>query len=288
MNSPMSLHTFVFGVIASFRRFGPAALFAFSLFMVPALAEEDKPEAPSLPPPKFPLELRAPNKYQWKIDFRFDRAKAKKQTLTPEAKPSEDLDEPTEAAPPMLPKSIEVSKDGRVYREVTTWQDGKKSEKWVLDGLQLREQPKTGRVLDVDAASYSTDFSDYRRSDFELAEWMNKEAFKGVKLLGTRPAYEFSIGSDKRRPTPREIALKSIQDDVSESTDSQPVAASAEYVAYLDAKSLLPIYIDDGEVVRIYSYGPLTESLVPPQKFMDRLNARKKMLQAKTRVPTPP
>ncbi len=276
------------GAFLRFHKLGYFAMLgAFYLFMPSVFSAEEKPEVPTLPPPKFPMELRAPSKFQWKIEFRYDREKAKKETLTPEAKSEDKLDDPVEAPPPMLPKSIEVSKDGRIYREITTWQDGKKTEKWVLEGLQLREQPKTGRILDVDARSYSTDFSDYRRSDFEVAEWMGQDTFRGVKLLGSRPAYEFSVGADKRRLSPREIALGSMPDEV-RGPDSQPVGPGSEYVAYLDAKSLMPIYIDDGEVVRIYSYGSLTETLVPPQKFMDRLNARKKMLQAKTRVPTPP
>lgn len=254
-----------------------------------SLAQDKAEEVPVVPPPKFPLVLRAPQKAHWKVEFRYDREKAQKEALNPNEKKAGDAVEPGDDAPPpppMMPKSVEVSKDGRIYREVSTWPDGKKAEKWVLDGFQMREQPRTGKILDVDAASYSTDFSDYRRSDFEAAEWVGKENYTGVKVVAGRPAYEFSVGSDKRKLTPREIEFR--QEQIAERKSSAVATGGPTYVAYLDVATLLPIYIDNGEAVRIYSYGTLDEALTMPAKFQARYNARKKLLKEKSRVPSPP
>lgn len=261
--------------------------FVIGIFLLSSHSTFAQPSL-EVPPPKEPILPRAANLAEWTILIRPDRTRAREETLEPE-KIKEGEKAPPKRAAVLQPVEITVTKDGQTYREVITWSNGKKSEKWILDGMQLREIPQTGDIMRVDSTSYSTDVSDYSSSDFEPLQWLDRANYKGVKLVAGRPAYEFVTENANRRLTKREIALSEKVDtgdaQVNRGTKEQKKSL---LVAYLDAKSQMPIYVDDGYVVRIYKFGTPSASLVVPERFAEKFKEWKEVIARKTKPALPP
>jgi len=231
-------------------------------------------------PPREPILSRAPQQSEWTVEIRYDPAVATGQFLSKEEKKAGEANpEPT---PPTVfrPVQIRVSKDNKVYREVTTWSDGAKTEKWIVDGLQIRELPRSGRLSRVDMNSYSENFSDYRRSDFEVAEWVDKESYRGVRTVKGQLVYEFQPEAGKKRITPRE---RSLGED-----GGGAQSPAGDTVAYLDAKTQLPLFVRDNGAVWIYKDFSSGSSLAVPERFSAEFQKWKELIAKRTRVPTPP
>lgn len=238
----------------------------------------------TIPPPKEPLLARAPQQAEWTITYRIDRKKTRDHLFNrKKGEENEPLEDETSNSFVVFPKSMTVSKDGNIYREVTHFSNGRKSEKWIVDGLQIKETPGTGRVSRVDLSSASPDFSDYRTSDFSAAQWINKSNYKGVKMLGNRPVYEFSSLPSEQAPNARQIAedMAAKTDDPANGQEpAQPVPQQPNFV-YLDTRTQLPVYVEDENGVRLYEYRPLPERLVVPEKFAKAFDEWKKVINRK-------
>ena len=183
-----------------------------------------------------------------------------------------------------LPKQIEVSKDGTTYREILTDVSGRKTEKWIVNGMQVQETVD-GRVMKVMLTSsyYVPDFSDYTRSDFEDVEWIDKSNYRGISLSNKIPVHAFEVAGEKRRFTPRELRERANNEGP---TIEDLVGRT--YIAYLDIHTQLPVLLDDGLCIRTYSYGPASGGLTPPAKFAEVLDAWKRKLTKQKSVPSPP
>lgn len=237
-----------------------------------------------LPAPKEPILPRAPERAEWTILLHFDREAAKKNFLNP----GEDKQGVSEAAKqaPSYPREIRISKDGSTYREVMVWPNGTTTEKWVVDNLQVQRNPQ-GDIVRIMPPSgyYSKEYSDYARSDFEVLEWIGRGNYKGVRLAAGQPVYAFEVTGDKRKLTPREEA------DVRRELRDRGDIASPDRIfsVYLNGKNQLPVYSDDGEIIRTYTFVQApTEKLTPPPPIAQAINQWKKEIKRKNSVPLPP
>lgn len=234
-----------------------------------------------VPPPKEPLLARTGKQAEWVITFRPDEGKSG----DGESKSKED-GAGKEAAPAMtgFPKEIRVSKDGDTYREIALWPDGKTSEKWVVDGLQVRDTSH-GDVVRImsPAGFYAPEYSDYTRSDFEDVEWIAKSNYQGVQAIKDAKFYKFMTAWNKRKQTPREVAERKMIEGYRSELDAGRVCT-----VLLDVATQLPMMLADGYSIRTFSYSTRTEKLVPPAKFAQAIDDWKKEIKRKTSVPLPP
>lgn len=239
-----------------------------------------------VPPPKEPILPRAPELSSWTISFRPDREKVWEETFEPKKQQGEKV--APKWARVLQPIEVTVTKDGTTYREVITWSNGTKSEKWIVDGLQLREIPQTGAIMRVDTASYGPEVSDYSTSDFEPVQWIGKDNYKGVKFAGGRPTYEFVVEDASRRLTRREVVHRGYTDTGDPVEPGKSVKATGfqsdknVQVAYLDARTQLPIYVDDGAMARTYRFEVPAGPLVVPERFAIKFEEWKDLIRRKT------
>jgi hypothetical protein len=171
------------------------------------------------------------------------------------------------------------------------WADGRSREKWISGELQVYELASIGRIARCVLPSrfqFSSNYSDFRRSDFEELEWIGKENFRGVKEVEGRKVFEFQMDSGKRRLTPREVAELADPDEPQQGKKPTEQAATGRiYTAYLDTRTNLPVYFDDGEIVRTYKFSETPGSLSIPANFAVELDNWKKDLNRRRQLPKP-
>lgn len=238
-----------------------------------------------------PVLQRAPARSEWTVFLHPDRTKMV------EAVSKQGLGAPGAEIPAGSRelKSVTISKDGSIYREVSAWADGRKREKWISGELQVYDLGSLGKIARCVLPSrfqFSSNYSDFRRSDFEELEWIGKENFRGVKDIEGRKVFEFQMDAGKRRLTPREMAEPVDHDR--NAGEAEQVKKSAEqatpsriYTAYLDAQTNMPVYFDDGEIVRTYKFSEAPGSLSIPAHFALELDNWKKDLNRRRQLPKP-
>lgn len=237
--------------------------------LVAILPAQVRAQAVEVTWPTEPILRRAPDRSEWMIFLRTDR-----QNIKEEASKSGQALGPQGKVAPSEVKSRSVSKDGNVYREVVEYGDGQTREKWIDGDMQVYEtrvSKKIARAVAPDANQISSSYSDYRRSDFENLEWVSKDNFQGVKDFNGRKVFEFTTDPAKRKLTAREMTEfvdmdgNKTREQLMKDREDRLNGAPA-YTAYLDAQTQLPVYFDDGEVVRIYKFveNPSGKLVAPP------------------------
>lgn len=214
--------------------------------------------------------LRLPERALWTIDFIYDSSERESLLAGPPSKPENN---PTEdpLKEELLPRKITISKDGTAYREITLWTSGKTTEKWIAGEYQILELPNTGELVRVGLAGKSIYKSDYSRSDFGELDWILQGHFKGLRKVGEQEFMEVSL-------LPTRISSPA-EDGLTESDEQ----TSRPLTALFSKETHLPYLVDDGEVMKIYSFPPgSSEALsVPPrfkqefQAWMAQINKRK-------------
>lgn len=239
--------------------------------------------------PSEPVLKRAPSHAEWTVYFHQDRQK----TLEAVAERGLDLEDSKSAKGASRSESLTVTKNGKTYREILRTDNGRTSEKWSVDGLQVYELP-SGRIAQaiLPSSGYADNYTDYRRSDFEELEWVGLDNFRGTKEVGGRKVFEFRIDASKRRLTPRELTELATSDERQSVADLLKERAAqsggSAYTAYLDVRTQLPLYFDDGEVVRIYKFSEHSSSdLTVPSRFAEELQSWKKDLARRRPLPPP-
>lgn len=232
--------------------------------------------------PTEPILKRAPVNAEWSVQFFEDRAKVQDSV----AKGNLDMAQDEAVKAEMMgPVSVTISKSGDTYHEVTVWGNGQIMDKWIVGDKQVYETPYTkgvARVVIPAAGQFSRKYSDYRRSDFEALEWVGKDNFAGVKDFGGRKVFVFGTDAAKRRLTPREM-----NDLVDPDGNKTAVELLKEHgakmvgkpglIAYLDVQTQLPVYFDDGEVVRVYKFSTSSPgNLTIPPRFITEIESWKK------------
>lgn len=248
-----------------------------------------------IPPPQDPVLRRAPKVAEWTITFRYKRDKSG-EALFQDGAPAENDDsdpEDSEGLPPLL-KRIVISRDGKFLREVKYFTGGKRSEKWIAEGYQLQEIANFSDLIRVsNGGDYDPYFSDFRRSDFEELEWVGKENYRGVKTLGGVAVYAFSTEESRKKLTPREqYQRQNPENDVASGGPDRPVSSPQTdpiHVAYIDARTRLPVYYDDGKCIRLYKFNsspPMT--LNPAEKFRRGFDTWRQERASTRSLPSPP
>lgn len=238
-------------------------------------------------PPTGPFVLRAPERCEWTITLERNPEAALGRILTPDkaSATASSADESSDERLGFVAERIVVSKDGSLYREVTHWANGKKTEKWITDGLQIYQAPTSNRIFRIDLTSYPADFSDYTRSDFELAEWIASANYVASPTVGDQTLLRFSVSPEQKRRTPRDIAEQTTAaEDGLETENDAPRAL----IALLDAETRLPIYVGDGKIARTYEYNFNPPALTLPPEFRKELTRWSQELAEKNRPPSPP
>jgi len=248
------------------------AVFAASSFLHAQSPPDQRPSEPIL--------KRAPSIAEWTITFRSDRDKALKGVIGADSGSAEN----TAVKKFDSLKSLTVSKSGATYREIFRESDGPTTEKWIADGLQVYETTHSKMIARsiLPSSSYSDNYSDYRRSDFEELEWVSPQNFVGIKDLNGRKVFEFRVDSAERKLTPRELSNMA-DPDFNESPAhlqshlKKQAGNSPGFTAFLDITTQLPVWFDDGQTGRIYEFSNSpSASLSIPSRFAAELNAWKK------------
>lgn len=237
------------------------------------------------PKPSEPILRRAPSNAQWTVSFSPKKEGGHKEGSESSA------NEPS-VAPNQL-KSLTIAKDGKTYREVSVWGDSRKTEKWIVGDLQVYETPYTkqiARAILPSSGQYAPSYSDYRRSDFEDIEWINKDNFRGLAEVNGRKVFVFQTAPAKRRLTPREQSelVDTSEEHASKETLAQPIVNSSGYTAYLDIQTQLPLYFDDGYTLHTYKFAETAPgSLTVPPQFSSEMEKWKKDLDRRKPLPKP-
>lgn len=207
-------------------------------------------ETAEIPPPKFPIKLRANENAQWTIDIR--------------KKGGRDSSNSNEAEEQKRPSQIVLTKTGPIYREEA---NGATQWIFVTDGgiYRLNKPPGSQNWERVENSVY-LDAQNYSDSDFESFNWIGEKNYKGVQVLDNVPVYYFEETS--HLPITRQDELHY---DVGSAMSGD---ASYEFVAkaWLDAKTLLPVRFEDNRQVQTYTFGAAPNGrLSPPAEVLAAL-----------------
>lgn len=210
-----------------------------------------------IPPPKFPLSLRAPASASWVI---------KKENKGKVIETENSQNSGSKAVP--LVKELSVTKTSPIYFERAIVENGRSWEKWVFvtnDGtyrlIKYAGSPKWERLWET----HYQDISRYENTDFEDIEWIAKDNYLGIQTVDKGPAYAFGIQSrspltrrDKRNVT------------VSEGEDGKGQIFTASTL--IDVKTLLPLKIENDYEISTITYGEAPRSrLSPPAEVLEEL-----------------
>lgn len=165
-------------------------------------------------------------------------------------------------------------------RVANTWNNGATYQQWIYKGMLVA--PRT------DNKGYYVEGSgNLPPSKFPELSWVNLKNFKGAGKFGQRVVFVFrepvSATADKKTTAKQE-------DEV----EGQEAPASASYrvdtkVAYLDAKTQLPVLSNDGQVIRVYSILPSpTDSLSAPKDMVEILEKREALRRDRVALPPNP
>lgn len=219
--------------------------------VLPGTTLHAQPVTEEIPPPKFPIPLRAPANASWTI-----KVEGGKKASEQEGGGSES---------PSTPSQIVVTKTSPIYMETASISGGGTIQKWVFltpaKTYRFARQGSSGK-WDRLRDEFYNDIPRYEQSDFEDFEWISKENYKGVESVEGRPAYAFELVS--RSPITRR---DQIYYDPGKSIDADPSSAPQQTFrsnAWLDAKTLLPIKVDDGRQTRTFTFGETPASKLSP------------------------
>lgn len=208
-------------------------------------------QAAKLPPPKAPALRRAPALASWTVTFRYKDEDSKAQA--PAGKPA--LNDRV--------RTITVTKSGKTYWEQGVMISGKKYEKWVLDGAQLKTMPGGNEMAMIpkpDEEHPQPDYSDYSRCDFPELDWVSLENYREATTYEDKPAYFFEAGESGDRGG--RVLLSEAQ---------------------------LPFSFSNRESVRTYVFNPAPAApLVLPEKIAKILQTHKRGLEALQMRASPP
>lgn len=252
-------------------------LCAMWLGTAPAPAED----RPPLPAKKMPAEL--PTSAAWEITFKYgdESAKAAGAAETGVSPAADGAASETESRP----VKVVVTRTGDLISEETSWSNGKKTERWIYrKNLAVVEDPVTGKLFRVSAASLVDDFGDYTKGAFSELAWIGPEHYQGVRQVNERPCYIFTaaqgkvadqVGAELNADIPAELR----------GTASNP----EDLTAAIDAATLLPVTYDNGRVLKTYRIlrSPSTPLVLPP-KFAEVFEEWIKRIEEANRLPGKP
>jgi hypothetical protein len=220
----------------------PVALILATL----AVRSSPAQEADKIPPPTFPLKLRAPDKASWTVQIKRNSGGG---------------DDGESGS-----RKITVTKTAPIYHETETG-GGSGAERWAFltpgSTYRFTKGPSGWERLYAD---YYADIAQYETSDFEDTEWATQETYKGVVVTNGVPLYYFEKTSSK--PISRRD-LKFYDVGAAVSGQGAPTFTCR---AWIDPKTLLPVKLEDGREVRTFTYNdPPAAQLMPPSEVLSEL-----------------
>ncbi|MGC3992019.1 MAG: hypothetical protein QM796_20470 [Chthoniobacteraceae bacterium] len=226
-----------------------AANFVFSTCCFSQPATDSKP-----PLPQGPIIKPLPELAEWAIVYSPPRPENQPGQVQPPASIGgvAQAESPRKEIPPRV---VEVTKSKKVYREIETGFDGKRSVRWFVDGSEVNYL--NGKPVLFGASVYN---------DFSELKWISSANYiSTAKVMGI----DCYIFKDKL----------SAEGNHS-SSDTQEAAAA------ISVSTQLPVYYVFGDEARTYKFGPQpTVPLVAPPEVMGVITARQKSIDALTRRP---
>jgi hypothetical protein len=156
------------------------------------------------------------------------------------------------ASPAKRPRVIGIIKSGKTYREVETDTDGRKLERWWVNGTEV-SLAGDGKAAIGKAAS---------SGDFDELKWISAKNYVGVWSIGAEPCYIFQ---DK-------ISVEDI--------------GEVDVTAGIGENTQRPVYLVFGGNCQVYKFGPPPAApLTLPDEVKKILAKRQKVVDDLTKRP---
>jgi hypothetical protein len=245
---------------------------------IPSQAEN----LPPLPAQKLPPNL--PKFAAWEITLKYES-----ETGAGAGDPTQNLSPGEETEPSRnavaRPKKITVTRTDNLIQEETLWTNNQTSKKWVYErGMQIMEEPSTGRLLRLPPAPMFSDYTDYSQGDFSDLVWIGPQNYKGVHNVEGRPSFFFSsVPGTVFQPGEEQLNAE-LPEELRGSKGN-----TRELTAAIDVETLLPVFFSDGYVTKTYRIlPPPTSALKMPPEFAAEFEKWITRIREARRVPGPP
>jgi hypothetical protein len=160
--------------------------------------------------------------------------------------------------------------------------NGKSYSNWIYKGTALspRGDNKNYYVSGVGVAP---------AVNFPELSWVNHKNFKGAGKFGERMVFVFRDAAKANTENKSSTKAEGFS-EVEEAVEEEPVTSYRvdTKVAYLDAKTQMPVLSNDGNVIRIYSFSQPSGTLVPPKEMVEMLEKRQIEIQKRVALPGNP
>jgi hypothetical protein len=173
-------------------------------------------------------------------------------------------------------KEIHVTKMDKDHQEIQYWSDGSTLEKWEFHGLLLFEQPSLSNIhilsLNNLPPLMREAFFDHSKSDFPDLDWLSADSYVGMKTFQGQTCYWFQVKSS------------TVSTHSATSSGIPSVKVQAVPQAWINAQTRLPVAVDDGVTLHIYTFGDETsrQAELPP-RFAEALEKYQKELKQSRR-----
>jgi hypothetical protein len=185
-------------------------------------------------------------------------------------------------------RKLEKNEQLKTYHVSTSWSDGKTQDDWIVMGHHVAERAGE-RGLYVAGAESSLG-AELSASDFPELAWLDLKYYRGLKTHKGQLVFVFAVSfNDKPMSTADRRYYNFVKQRAPKATPKEVFKPKYErVVAYLDAKTQLPVLYNDGSVLRHYSFSSAKSFLRPPKKIIAFLRKREATLRTKTATPAGP
>lgn len=230
----------------------------FAGLVIPAFAQasEEKVEAPPLPTP---LQIRLP-------------AHTKAEVTITRTRPLSDAETADALRRDWYPdlQKMTCLRDDRNFEVNYEWEGGKKTSAYLWNGrlifsasVRIPEDIRTGGV----------GAPDWSKSDFPEAGWIRAEDYAGKQILSGRVCYVFDRQKNARTPEQRRASIERELRELgvtdprafAQMRDNMLAAPAAVGRVWLDAKTLLPLQVENEAFRFRYTYSSVPEIKVSPE-----------------------
>lgn len=205
-------------------------------------------------PPKFPVVERLPSSAQWMVKYPASKSEIEEAAAQ--------VPIPTRRV-----STIAITKADGVRRELVSWANGAKSERWFTAGYLIETEPNQDDIYvifnhsNADIAVQQK-FGDFSSSDFPELAWVSPDTYSGTSTFDGSVCYLFQR-EVKFQPTPK-----------------SPVRIFAQQ-AWIDGPTRRPIAFNDGSALRTYHFEDgKPPALILPQGFAAALEKYQKRMAA--------
>jgi hypothetical protein len=238
-----------------------------------------------LPPlPEKPLPAQMPNYASWQVNYSYtddpgDRKKATADIALPQSSDQMEL---------VRPEWVTVTRTDSIIQEQIHWSSGRKTEKWIyLKFLQIVEIEPGGKLVRLPPSYLVSEYTDYSQGDFSGFHWLKQPFYTGYQSIAGHPCFIFQTKA------PALHMIGQLQQAGATAVPPKELlgetTSGTTFSAAIDAKTLLPVFLDDGKIRKTYKIlPPPTAALQMPKTFASEFDDWTKKIREASRVPTPP